>query len=666
MNQLLNLVTKKLQLATHYALSIQKKDGHWLGPLDSNSTMEAEFLMLIYYLEIDAPQKRQYLINHILSQQQDDGAWALYFEGPGDLSTTVECYFALLLSGMNKTDHRLEKAKLFILKSGGLSNVRMFTRIWLALFGQWSWKSIPIIPPELILLPTWFPINIYAFASWARATIVPLSLVMMKRPEKAIPKDCYLDDLHLDGQNNDSLFLLTISKVLNFYHCFRWKPGRKKAVKKTLDWILAHQEADGSWGGIQPPWVYSLIALYTMDYSINHPALQRGLQGFDTFSIYSKDSLQIQACISPVWDTGLMINALTAAGFACSHPQLALAYTWLLKKQIFVGGDWQITQPKLLPGGFAFEFENNHYPDVDDTAEVLIALWHANQHSPSDSYDLAIERATQWILGMQCKQGGWAAFDKDNNTSFLAKFPFFDFGEVLDPPSVDVTAHVLEALGLMGYSFQHPVIKKAVKYIYQEQEQDGSWFGRWGVNYIYGTAGVLCALLKVGEDMTQSRIHQAVQFLLHHQQADGSWGESCASYVDQSLRGQGPSTPSQTAWALLGLMAAGYHEHGAVEAGIEYLCRTMNSAGTWDEPYYTGCGFPGYGDGKRKIQQIKNARTLTSAGFMINYHLYRHCWPLMARGYYQQFWNDKLLSEAKKKHATLERMSAENATLIQA
>lgn len=638
MKELLTQITTVLQRGIQHALTLQNPQGYWVAPLDSNSTMEAEYLLLMNFLEIDNPEKQQKLMNHILSQQQDDGSWALYFQGPGDLSTTVECYFALLMSGLTKTDSRMQRAKMFILQSGGLLNVRMFTRIWLALFGQWSWNTIPIIPPELILLPKWFSINIYAFASWARATILPLSLVMMKRPHKPIPPACHLDDLILKGRDKESKFIILLAKVLNAYAILPWKPGRKKAVRKTIDWILSHQEADGSWGGIQPPWVYSLIALHIMNYPLNHPVMDKGIKGFESFSIYSDNKLQVQACVSPVWDTALMTNALHAAGLQPSHPKLQQAYAWLLQKQILVGGDWKIKQPKLEPGGFAFEFENNHYPDIDDTAEVLIALWHAKQQADDHRFDLSITKATNWMIGMQSKQGGWGAFDKNNNNSFLAKFPFFDFGEVLDPPSVDVTAHVLEALGLMGYTAKHPVIKKALKYIYREQEPDGSWFGRWGVNYLYGTSGVLCALYKVGVDMSQPAMQKAAQFLLRHQKGDGSWGESCASYVDMSQRGQGPSTPSQTAWALLGLMSAGYWQHAKVEAGMKYLCHTMNTDGTWDELHYTGCGFPGYGDGKRKIGRIKDVDALTSAGFMINYHLYRHCWPLMALGWYQQYW----------------------------
>lgn len=638
MTRLLTLTASTLKRAIHFALNMQQQEGYWVAPLDSNSTMEAEYLLFRYFLGIEDATKQRQLINHILSQQQDDGSWALYFQGPGDLSTTVECYFALLISGISKSDSRLQRAKTFILQSGGLLNVRVFTRVWLAMFGQWSWKTIPVIPPELILFPTWFPINLYAFASWVRATIVPLGLLMMKRPIKQIPAECHLDDLILPGRSGDRRFFVMITKILSFYHDVRWKPGRIKAIKKSLEWILEHQEADGSWAGIQPPWVYSILTLHMMGYPLTHPVLQKSIQAFETFSIYTEDRLQLQACVSPVWDTGLMVNALREAGLAPLHPQMERAYTWLVQKQILVGGDWQITQPTLEPGGFAFEFENNQYPDIDDTAEVLIALWHANQQVPGKPFEMAIEKGVNWILGMQSKSGGWAAFDKDNNSSFLAKFPFFDFGEVLDPPSVDVTAHVLEALGFMGYQTQHPAVKRALKYIYREQERNGSWFGRWGVNYIYGTAAVLCGLQKIGEEMTKSQIQKAVRFILQHQQSDGSWGESCASYIDSTQIGQGPSTPSQTAWAILGLMAAGYWQHPALEAGVQYLCQTMNATGTWDEPYYTGCGFPGYGNGGRKMGTIKDADTLTSSCFMINYHLYRHCWPLMALGSYYQYW----------------------------
>lgn len=639
----INLLDINIKRAVDYALGLQKEQGFWHAPLDSNSTMEAEFLLLMYFLGVNHPHQHK-IIAHILKKQGLDGSWSLYYKAPGDLSTTVECYFALMLCGVAKEQPHMQAAKQFILANGGLASVRVFTKIWLALFGQWSWKKIPVIPPEIMHLPSWFPINIYEFASWARATIIPLTIVMAEQPVVSIPKHCFLSDLLLEKKiskktnhfNGWSIFFNFIEKVLRLYEYCPWKPGRKSAIKKAEQWIISHQEADGSWAGIQPPWVYSLIALKLLGYSLEHPIMIKGIQGFDSFSIEDEETLQIQACVSPVWDTSLMINALNEAGVSSRHPQLLSAGRWLLKKQILVSGDWKVKAPKLVPGGWAFEFENNHYPDVDDTAEVLMAL--SNIQFPETEQtqrNLAIQKGLQWLIGMQSANGGWAAFDKDNDNYFLAKFPFFDFGEILDPPSVDVTAHVLEALGTLGYKKDNPIISKAVQYLYKEQELNGSWFGRWGVNYVYGIASVISALKAVGESLDNTRIQKAIHWLLARQNNDGGWGESCASYLSISWHGKGHSTASQTAWALLALMAVNLYEHVAVKKGIAYLCKTINETGTWDEPDFTGCGFPGYGDGKCiRItgSEGKEQFSEPSAGFMINYHLYRHCWPLMALG----------------------------------
>ena len=637
-----------IKRATDYALAIQNKEGYWLGALDSNCTMEAEFLMLLYFLDVEQVALKTKVVQFILNHQQQNGSWPLYHQGPGDLSTTVECYFALMLAGISKETPNMQLAKAFIIANGGLAKVRVFTQIWLALFGQYSWKNIPLILPEIIFLPTSFPINIYEFASWARATILPLAIVMVKRPVHPIPKSCELTDLILPKPKQTApgpqgiwqRFFRLLDKGLRIYETLPWKPGRQRALQKITDWIIEHQEADGSWAGIQPPWVYSLIALKLMGYPIDHPIIKKGMDGFNSFSIITEDTAQIQACVSPVWDTGLMVNALTEAGVPPTHPQLETACRWLIHKQIKTGGDWQIKNPALAPGGWAFEFENNHYPDIDDTAEILMALWHLKLPEKEDSNRLnAIKQGLAWITGMRSKQGAWAAFDQDNDNFFLAKFPFFDFGEILDPPSVDVTAHVLEMLGKLGYQNTDPIVQSALTYIYKEQESDGSWFGRWGVNYIYGIGTVLPALKAVGEPY-HALIEKAEQWLLKHQNKDGGWGESCASYVNPTLRGQGVSTPSQTAWALLGLMAYDKWDYPAVRKGIEYLCTQMNSLGTWDEDEYTGCGFPGYGIGKQLDQSPDsnhNEISNPSAGFMINYHLYRHCWPLIALGRYQHY-----------------------------
>lgn len=647
-----------LQNAIDYAFSIQHDDGYWIGRLDSNSTMEAEYLMLLYFLGIREGDIWRKVANHILSQQREDGTWGQYFEGPGDLSTTVECYFALKLAGISAQMPRMQKAKEFIISKGGLAKTRVFTKIWLALFKQWPWDAIPLITPEIIYLPHWFLINIYSFASWARATIVPLSIVLVKQPLCEIPEIASLKELCLSDQQEKQYafakptswlswrsFFYVADKALRLYEKLPYKFARKSAINKALKWIINHQEADGSWGGIQPPWVYSLIALKICGYDLEHPVMKKGLQGFQGFSeeCREKETLQIQACISPVWDTCLMMVALQDAAVPSDHPRLQQACKWLMKKQIRASGDWHIFNRKVVPGGWAFEFDNNHYPDIDDTSEVLIAILRTQLDGiDAEKQNEVFQRGLDWLINMQSRCGGWAAFDRDNDNPILTKILFFDFGETLDPPSVDVTAHVLELLGRKGYQADHPIVRKALNYVYQEQESDGSWFGRWGVNYIYGTGSVLPALEALGEDMNQPCIHKAVQWLIEHQNDDGGWGESCASYVDREYHGKGPSTPSQTSWALLALFAAGqWHSH-AVREGIHYLIKTQNSDGTWDEPYYTGCGFPGYGVGKRVKDLPKPGEPgyqgpEMPAAFMINYNLYRHYWPLMALGRYYRY-----------------------------
>lgn len=484
-----------IQNAVDYAFGIQDESGYWMGRLDSNSTMEAEYLMLLYFLDIHDPDQWRKVTNHILSQQRDDGTWGQYYQGPGDLSTTVECYFALKLAGVSPQLPRMQKAREFILAKGGVPNARVFTKIWLALFGQWSWHAIPILPPETILMPHWFFINIYSFASWARATIVPLSLIMVKQPRKVVPKSAEIHELFPGGFRRDHTAFqkpTTWFSWRNFFYFADWclrkyekvpfKLGRKRAISKALDWIIAHQEADGSWGGIQPPWVYSLLALKVMGYDVSHPVIQKGLKGFDGFSVDFPDSdrMQVQACISPVWDTGLMMVALQDAGVELDHPRLQHACRWIMNKQIRKPGDWSLFN-QAEPGGWAFEFDNDHYPDIDDTSEVLIAIMRTKMEgADAEEQNRVVERGLKWLVSMQSRCGGWAAFDKNNDHAMLTKILFFDFGETLDPPSVDVTAHVLEFLGRKGYSSQHPLVARALKYIYQEQEDDGSWFGRWG------------------------------------------------------------------------------------------------------------------------------------------------------------------------------------------
>ena len=675
-------VKKAITHSHSYFRKTQHPDGYWWGELESNPTMEAEYLMLSYFLGRDRhnhprPERWRKVANYILSKQQHDGSWGQYYEAPGDVSTSVECYFALKLAGYSADSPALVKAREFIQSKGGVPKTRVFTKIWLALFGQWEWSGTPNLPPELILLPSWAPFNIYEFSSWARATIVPMSIILTERPYCPVPDDARIDELYPDGREATdfslsmpedwvSRGLFTLDRLMNLsrkapVHSIM-APLRGLARRRVIQWILDHQEADGAWGGIQPPWVYSLIALHHTGDQQFADALNKGYDGFDSFAIEDEDTCSVQACISPVWDTCLAQVALLESGVSASDPMVHRSTHWLIDNQILAEGDWQVRAKDTPPGGWAFEFHNDKYPDIDDSSEVIIALALADMQGADDERRReAIARGVEWIEGMQSRSGGWAAFDKDNDRWYVTKIPFSDFGETLDPPSADVTAHILEMYGRLGYSRSHPPVERGYQYLRSEQEDDGPWFGRWGVNYIYGAGAVLPAMEAIGEDMTQPYVRKAVDWLLAAQNEDGGWGECCGSYVDFSLRGVGPSTASQTAWALLALIAAGQaappspgtSEAGPSEAGwkacckgIQYLLNIQQEDGSWDEPYFTGTGFPGYRIG-RPPANASNSKGMGGlpqpgdpgyqgldmpAGFMINYHLYRNYWPLLALG----------------------------------
>ena len=638
---------KAVKRSQDYFANTQAPEGYWLGELETNSTMEAEYLLLTHFLGIGDEDTWRKLANHIFETQRDDGTWGQYYGSPGDLSTTIECYFALKLAGVSFEDERLAKAREFIVSSGGIPKARVFTKIWLALFGQWCWDAIPTLPPEMVLLPSWAPMNLYDFSSWARGTILPLSIVLTYRPVCAIQKGESVAELVPQGSagSNDNRGIGNMNGMAAVFHLadwfFRrynslpWQPMRRRAIRKAKRWIIEHQEEDGSWGGIQPPWVYSLIALSVLGYGVEHPIMRKGIEGFKGFAIEDNDYMRVQACVSPVWDTCLAMIALQDSGLPPDSPVLQRAGEWLMKAQVSNGGDWQVKARQAKPGGWAFEFSNSAYPDIDDTAEALIALNRVNLQDNCKKQE-AISRGSEWMLGVQSKNGGWAAFDKDNTRRVVAEMPFADFGEMIDPPSADVTAHAVESLARIGYPVDAPPLRSAVRYLMSEQESDGSWFGRWGVNYIYGTGAVLSALEAVGADMRSECVHRAVNWLMARQNEDGGWGESCASYADPTLAGKGYSTPSQTAWALIALMSAGEAERNAVRRGIRYLTETQQEDGTWNEEWYTGTGFPGYGTG-RKSRKARQQGSELSAGFMMKYHLYKNYWPLMALGRFRRF-----------------------------
>ncbi|WP_338674096.1 squalene--hopene cyclase [Streptomyces sp. SCSIO 30461] len=621
------------QRSAEYLLGLQDSAGWWKGDLETNVTMDAEDLMLRQFLGIQDEKTTLAAARFIRGLQRGDGAWATFHGGPGELSATVEAYVALRLAGDRPGDPHMDLAAAWIRGQGGIAASRVFTRIWLALFGWWKWEDLPELPPELIFLPSWFPLNIYDFGCWARQTIVPLTIVSAKRPVRPAPFP--LDELHTDRHRPcparplapaaswDGLFQ-RLDKALHGYRRIAPRPLRRAAMNAAARWIVERQENDGCWGGIQPPAVYSLIALHLLGYDLRHPVMRSGLESLDRFAVWRDEATErdgghtggpvrmIEACQSPVWDTCLATIALADAGLPGDHPALVKAADWMLAEEVVKRGDWAVRRPRLAPGGWAFEFHNDNYPDIDDTAEVILALRRVGHPDP-ERIEGAIARAGNWTLGMQSKNGAWAAFDADNTSPLPNRLPFCDFGEVIDPPSADVTAHVVEMLAYEGRA-HHPRTRAAVEWLLSEQEPNGAWFGRWGVNYLYGTGSVVPALTAAGLPAGHPAIRRAVRWLDSVQNGDGGWGEDLRSYRDTGSVGKGVSTASQTAWALLALLAAGERDGKAVERGIAFLGETQLPDGSWDEPYFTGTGFPW--------------------DFSINYHLYRQVFPLTALGRY--------------------------------
>jgi squalene-hopene/tetraprenyl-beta-curcumene cyclase len=609
-------------------LDLQHPDGYWWAELQSNVTITAEYIMLLHFLGLADPSKFTRLANYILSLQLDNGGWSIYEGDGGELSTSVEAYLALKLAGRQAAEPALQKARQFIQSHGGPLKSRVFTRIFLALFHQVGWQGIPTMPVEFVLLPEWTGLSIYELSSWSRATVVPLSVVLAKQPVCPLPPELGVRELFLPGEDPirdhrvqlqknglslENIFVF-LDKMLKVHQSYPYQPVRQRALHQAETWIIEHQEESGDWGGIQPAMLNSILALHCLGYGHNHQVIRRGLEALDFFTLSRGNHLWLQSCISPVWDTALSVRALAASGLTGTHPAVKKACRWLLDNQIFQRGDWSVKNPYLASGGWAFEFHNNWYPDVDDSAMVLMAL--AEGIPDHRRHRTALDRGIAWCLGMQSKNGGFAAFDTDNTKAWLNAIPFADLKALIDPPTEDVTARVIEMMGLFGFQADHQIAARALTYLKSVQEPDGAWYGRWGVNYIYGTWSVLCGLKSIGEDMSSPYIRRAVDWLKAHQNEDGGWGETCESYKQPELRGQGPSTASQTSWALLGLMAADEVGSNAVEKGIQYLLQTQNESGRWDEPYFTGTGFPRH--------------------FMIRYHLYRDYFPLMALGNYLQ------------------------------
>ena len=611
-----NALANAIERARRHLLGLQDPEGWWRGELESNVTIEAEDLFLRRYLGILKPDVAERTARWIRSRQRADGTWANFQGGPPELSTTTEAYAALRLAGDRPEDAHMRRAAAWIKAQGGIEATRVFTRIWLALNGWWAWDDLPAMPPEVMLLPSWSPLTIYDLACWARQTCVALTVVRSQRPVRPAPFP--LDELRTYRAPSMDYSLRTwagrFAQLDRLLHWYEQRPLgwlREAALSRAEAWIVRRQERDGSWGGIQPPWVNSILALTLRGYPLDHPVIARALEGLDRFTIDDGHVRRLEACQSPVWDTALAVVALADAGIPGDAAPLVQAANWLLDQEVRVRGDWTVRRPDLGGGGWSFEFANVNYPDVDDTAKVGVALQRIDHPDPK-KIDAALIRARAWIEGLQSQSGGWGAFDADNTKTLLREPLFCDFGEVIDPPSADVTARAVHFLA--GEDAMHTAAaRRGLAWLRAEQETDGSWFGRWGANHIYGLSVVVPALTAAGVPPNDPALRRAAAWLEAHQNDDGGWGEDLRSYEDPAWIGRGASTASQTAWALIALLEAD-DESPAVQRGVAYLIRTQRPDGNWDEDLYTGTGFPG--------------------AFYIRYHLYRLVFPLMALGRY--------------------------------
>ncbi len=620
-------VGDRIDRAMASLLDRQHPDGYWVEPLEADVTIVSEYIMLQFLLGRRRPDdffKRA--AEFILSSQGEDGGWPLYHGGPADISATVKAYFALKLAGYHVDHPALARARGLVHERGGAINVNVFTRIALAQFGQYSWKAIPALPPEMVLLPSWFPLSIYTVSYWSRTVIMGLLFVYHHRPLTPVPEGCGIEELFITPMENVTVRYSWDRKIVSWKNLFflldiilqAWNRHplpflRKRALKKALEWLIPRLKGDGGLGAIYPAMANSALALKLSGYPMDHPLFQRVLSSIDDLVFDVGNLKSVQPCFSPIWDTSLALGALFEAGADPSHPGIARAFAWFRQKEVRTVGDWSVRVPDVEAGGWAFQFENDFYPDVDDTSVVLMdfAKWNPGFSGCGDLF----RRGTEWILEMQGTDGGWAAFDKDNDLLFLNNIPFADHGALLDPSTSDVTGRVAELLGILGYGHEFPPLRRAIRFLKKEQEDDGSWYGRWGVNYIYGTWSVMAGLKAIGEDMTLPYIQKAMQFLFSSQNPDGGWGESCYSYFRKGTAGKGVSTPSQTAWALISLIHGGHPDHPSVSRGVSFLLSGMRPDGRWDEKEYTGTGFPRV--------------------FYLRYNMYRDYFPLWALSLYR-------------------------------
>jgi squalene-hopene/tetraprenyl-beta-curcumene cyclase len=620
-------VALAIRRSQDHLLALQDPAGYWLGRLEADTTITSEYLLLRHLLgTLDAGLAAK-AARYLRERQAGDGSWNLYEAGTGDISASIKAYFALKLCGVSPGDPAMARAREWIVAQGGPVRANVFTKITLALFGQYPWGGVPAMPVEIVLLPRWSYFNIHAVSYWSRTVIVPLLIVMDHRPVHPLPPELRLDELwahhlHLEdpaygrkGWASWKNFFIGVDGFLKAWEGWGPRPWRARASRAAHDWLVPRLSVPGGLGGIYPAMANAVLAMRLLGYGDDHPLVAGQLKELEALVLEEPDRLHVQPCASPVWDTTLAMNALLASGVPGDHPALVRATDWLLDRQVLEPGDWQIQRPTLEPGGWAFQFANEFYPDLDDTAMVVMGLDQV-RYPDRERLQQSMDRAVRWLMGMQSRNGGWGSFDADNTRLQLNHIPFADHGALLDPPTEDLTARCLECFGRLGWKPDNPAIQRGLAFLRRTQTREGAWYGRWGVNYVYGTWSVLRGLQAIGLSPDEPMVARAVRWLESRQNADGGWGERCDSYADGAMAGRGPSTPSQTAWALLGLFAGGRWEGPIVERGIDYLLREQRPDGGWDDPCWNGTGFPRV--------------------FYLKYHLYAHYFPLWALGVWRQ------------------------------
>jgi squalene-hopene/tetraprenyl-beta-curcumene cyclase len=631
-------ILRAIERSMDWLLRAQESEGYWIGELEADTTLESDYILYEYVLGRFAPRKIEKLANYIRQRQLEDGGWNIYTGGPSETNATAKAYFALKLAGDAPDAAHMVSARERVLELGGLEATNSYTRFYLAMVGALGWDWAPAIPPELMLLPKWFYVNLLEMSSWTRGIVVPLTIIFAQKPDWKIPEHARVDELIGDASRKPLQFrwdaqlfslrncFLALDKVIKLHERLPWQPLRRRALAVAEQWLREHMERSEGLGTIYPAMMNSIYALMALGYPPDDPLTAREIGFFDKYEIEEEETLRVQPCISPVWDTAIAMVSLEEAGVPADHPALVKAASWLLDNQILGPGDWQYKNPGVAPGGWAFEFRNDFFPDVDDTAFVLMALARV-RYPDAARLEKAIGTGVRWLVSMQNRDGGWGAFDKNNDRALLLHIPFADHNAMIDPSTADVTARVLECLGRLGWPASHKVMRRGIEFLRKDQKQDGSWFGRWGVNYIYGSSSVLRALETIGL-AKDDPYRRASEWLKRVQNADGGFGESIASYEDESLKGRGRSTASQTAWGIIAQLAATGPEDSSTQRAVEYLVESQNSDGSWEEEEFTGTGFPRV--------------------FYLNYHLYRNSFPLYALARYRNMGEGREVNESKR------------------